>query len=148
MLPHRWLHLAKNTFPGEKAAPASHQLPVEEERRGEKRRSRFLHSTVHFKGETKHSGLMTSLLFLFRTIWDVHDSVRVSTWSLKSLLRSLLTYINIQAKITSAIFLSFFLLNPWHVIRFISILLPAVIFYLTLTYCSASIFWFLLRRCC
>lgn len=89
MLPHRRLQLAKNTFLGEKswqnAAPASHQLPVEVERRreGEKRRRRgeersgSLCSPLYFKGG-KHRGLMTSLLFLSRTVWDVHDSVRVS----------------------------------------------------------------------
>lgn len=80
MLPHRWLHVAKNTFPGEKAAPASLQLPVEEKRREEERRGGVGSSTLRciLRGK-KHNGLMTSLLFLFRTIWDVHDSVRVST---------------------------------------------------------------------
>lgn len=97
------------------------------EKRREEERSRFLRSTLHFKGKKKHRGLMTSLLFLFRTIWDVHDSVRVSAWSLKSLLSSSLT--DIHNNISQPI------------------LLAAIIFYLTLTYYSALIFCFLPRRC-
>lgn len=93
MLPRRRLHLAKNTFLGEEAGnnlllrhiscqwKKRGEERSEEERRGVKRReeerSRFLRSTLHFQGE-KNRGLMTPLLFLFRTIWDVHDSVRVS----------------------------------------------------------------------